>query len=62
MQVTVDSQRCAASGACVRVAPEVFELPAGGKATLRMSELPEGSRATVQLAAELCPTGAISVQ
>jgi ferredoxin len=61
MRVTVDSQRCAASGACVRVDPTVFELAVGGKAVLRQSDLPEEQRSTMLLAAELCPTGAISV-
>ena len=62
MRITVDSQRCAASGACVRVAPDLFELPAGGKVVLRQTEPPEELHSVLRLAAELCPTGAISVE
>jgi ferredoxin len=61
MRVTIDSQRCAASGACVRIAPDLFELPPGGKASLLEADPAEERRAALVLAAELCPTGAITV-
>ncbi|MCU1344212.1 MAG: 4Fe-4S single cluster domain of Ferredoxin [Acidimicrobiia bacterium] len=61
MRVTVDIGRCAASGACVRVASDVFELPPGAKVKLLQSEATEEQRPALLLAAELCPTGAISL-
>jgi ferredoxin len=61
MRLTVDTRRCAASGACVRVAPDVFDLAPGAKVRLLRSDVPQEQRSAVALAAELCPTGAIAI-
>ncbi len=60
MHVTVDLRLCAASGACARVAPDVFELPPGGPLRVVQTDPPEALRQTLMVAQELCPTGAIS--
>jgi ferredoxin len=62
MRVTIDSRRCAANGACVRIAPDLFELPPGGKVHLLEADPTDERSDALLLAAELCPTGAITVE
>ncbi|MEV5321316.1 ferredoxin [Streptomyces sp. NPDC052687] len=62
MRVTVDRESCCGSGNCVVNAPEVFDQDdADGLVTLRITQPPEHLQESVELAAQLCPVGAIGV-
>jgi len=64
MRVVVDFDVCASTGTCTNVAPEIFEIRADGYLYLLNdydSSLPPALAPKAQEAAELCPTGAISV-
>lgn len=62
MRITADRELCCGSGNCVVNAPEVFDQDdADGLVTLRLQEPPEHLHEPVELAAQLCPVGAISV-
>lgn len=60
MRVTVDASRCACTGTCTLVAPEVFEIQ-GITLVVLQDEPAESQRAAVLDAAEQCPTEAIHV-
>jgi ferredoxin len=62
MRVVVDFDICASTGSCMQVCPEVFEVRSDGYLYILQEEPPEELRAKVQEAAELCPTGAISIE
>jgi ferredoxin len=62
MRVTVDFDSCVSTGSCARTCPEVFELRDDGYLYVLQEEPPEDLRATVEDAADLCPTGAITVE
>lgn len=62
MKVNVDMDTCVSSGSCTRVCPEVFELRDDGYLEVLQAEPGEELRASVGEAAELCPTGAITVE
>lgn len=61
MKVRVDLDSCVSSGSCANVCPEVFELRDDGYLHVLQEEPDEALRASVEDAAELCPTGAITV-
>jgi ferredoxin len=61
MNVSVDFDVCASTGACMHEAPEVFEVRSDGYLYILQEEPGEELRAKVELAAELCPTGAITI-
>ncbi|MBO1416120.1 ferredoxin [Streptomyces sp. FH025] len=62
MQVSVDRNRCCSSGMCVMNAPEVFDQDdQDSLVTLRQPSLRPDQFADVRLAAQLCPSGAITV-
>jgi ferredoxin len=62
MKVVVDYDVCASTGACMQVCPEVFEVRSDGYLYV-LQENPDASlRDKVQQAADLCPTGAISIE
>ena len=61
MKVVVDYDVCASTGACMQTCPEVFEVRSDGYLYILQEEPPEELREKVELAAELCPTGAITV-
>jgi ferredoxin len=54
----IDRSLCSGFGACAELAPDVFELDAGGIASLRLGESDDPAIAE---AAAACPMGAISV-
>jgi ferredoxin len=58
-RVVIDGLACAGFGECAEIAPEVFELDAGGKAWLRTGTT---SDPAVLDAAAACPMGAICVR
>ena len=62
MRVVVDFDVCASTGACMQVCPEVFEVRSDGYLYVLQEEPPEDLRGKVHEAAELCPTGAITVE
>jgi ferredoxin len=62
MKVTVDYDVCASTGACMQVCPEVFEVRSDGYLYVLQEEPGEELRARVEEAAELCPTGAITIE
>ncbi len=62
MRVKVDYDVCASTGSCMQVCPEVFEVRSDGYLYILQEEPPEELRGKVQEAADLCPTGAISLE
>ena len=61
MKVNVDFDLCASTGACMQVCPEVFEVRSDGYLYV-LEEHPGPELAgKVREAADLCPTGAISI-
>ncbi|MFD9099130.1 ferredoxin [Streptomyces collinus] len=63
MQVSVDKDRCCGAGQCVMAAPDVFDQSEDdGLVLLRPGTAGRAARADLELAAGLCPAGAISVR
>jgi ferredoxin len=62
MKVNVDFDVCASTGACTQVCPEVFEIRSDGYLYVLQEEPGPELSQQVHEAAELCPTGAISVE
>jgi len=62
MKVSVDYDVCASTGSCMQICPEVFEVRSDGYLYLLTEEPGEELREKVELAAEMCPTGAITVE
>ncbi|MBR7839553.1 ferredoxin [Actinospica durhamensis] len=61
--VTVDQDRCCASGQCVLVAPEVFDQrEEDGIVVLLVAEPESGLLPRVREAATLCPAAAIVLE
>ncbi len=61
MRVNVDFDRCASSGTCVRLVPDIFEIRDDGYLYLLQEEPDESRRDDLQEAVECCPTEAISI-
>ena len=62
MKVSVDYDVCASTGSCMQICPEVFEVRSDGYLYLLTEEPGEELRDKVELAAEMCPTGAITIE
>lgn len=62
MKVVVDFDCCVSTGSCTRVAPEVFEIRDDGFLYVLIEEPGEDLRQKCEEAAELCPTGAITIE
>ncbi len=62
MKVSVDFDLCASTGACMQVAPEVFEVRSDGYLYILQEEPGEELATKVQEAADMCPTAAITVE
>ena len=63
MKVTVDYDVCASTGSCMQVCPEVFEVRSDGYLYVLQEEPREELRdRRSSEAADLCPTGAITVE
>ncbi|MEV0579432.1 MULTISPECIES: carboxymuconolactone decarboxylase family protein [unclassified Streptomyces] len=61
-EVRIERDLCCSSGQCVSTAPESFEQSdVDGLVTLRPDHLTRSRPADLQLAAELCPSGAITL-
>ncbi|HEY0519683.1 MAG TPA: ferredoxin [Ilumatobacteraceae bacterium] len=61
MNVVVDFDVCASTGACMQVCPEVFEVRSDGYLYVLQEHPGEELRASVMTAADMCPTAAITV-
>jgi len=62
MRVTVDQQKCIASGQCVLTAADVFDQnEEDGAVVLLDAEPPPDSYQDVRQAADLCPSLAITI-
>ena len=59
MKVTIDGERCMGSGNCAYWAPAVFDVEDTGVAVLIGD--PDTDEERVKVAAEHCPTSAITV-
>lgn len=62
MKVVVNFDLCASTGGCAQVAPEVFEVRNDGYLYILQEEPAEELHAAVIDAAEVCPTGAITLE
>ena len=62
MKVVVDFDVCASTCSCMQVCPEVFEVRSDGYLYILQEEPPAELHAKVREAAELCPTGANSLE
>jgi ferredoxin len=60
MRVDWDESRCALSGLCTGLAPDVFSLDDDARLVIS-AELDDEQRQAVQDAADSCPTQAITV-
>lgn len=62
MKVTVDTNKCVASGQCVLAAAEVFDQDENDGVVILLNEDPEPDQYdAVRLAAQMCPASVISV-
>jgi ferredoxin len=57
-EIVIDRSLCSGFGACAELAPDVFEVDAGGKATVRVGRSDDPA---VLDAAAACPMAAIQV-
>jgi len=62
VKITVDYDVCASNAVCMQTAPEVFEVRDDGFLYVLQDEPGEELRAKVTEAADLCPTGAITIE
>ena len=62
MRVVVDFDACESNAVCMAVAPEVFEVRDDDFLYVLQEEPGEELRGKVEEAADLCPTGAITVE
>lgn len=62
MRIVVDYDACASTGACVQSAPELFEIRDDGFLYVLQEEPAEERRPQAEEAAEMCPTGAITIE
>jgi ferredoxin len=62
MKVSIDYDVCASTGACMQTCPEVFEVRSDGFLYLLTEEPAEELRSKVEMAADMCPTAAITVE
>ena len=62
MKVNVNFDVCASTGACMQVCPEVFEVRTDGYLYILQENPGPELHGKVKEAAEMCPTGAISLE
>ena len=62
MELHVDRERCAGAGMCALTAPELFDQDAGDGRVLLLNAEPRPSQvAAAREAADVCPSGAVTV-
>jgi len=59
MKVKVDPEACIACGACISLAPDVYDWDEDGKVKAIEGDVPPDQEDVVQEALESCPTEAI---
>lgn len=59
MKIKVNDDACIGCGACVAIAPEVFEINDEGLSSVKSKEVSDENRDVAREAMESCPTGAI---
>jgi ferredoxin len=57
-----DADRCASTGMCEAVAPEVFQVGDDGEMRVLEPAPPEGSRDLIAEAVAACPTAALRIE
>lgn len=62
MKVTVDFDACMSTGSCASLAPDVFEVRDDGYLYVLIEEPGPELHDDVRSAADLCPTGAITLE
>jgi ferredoxin len=63
VEITVDQGKCLGSGQCVLTDPSIFDQRSeDGVVVLLQTSPGEKSRESAQEAAELCPSGAITIR
>ena len=62
MKVVVDFDVCASNAVCMGIVPEVFEVRDDGYLYVLQENPPEGLWDKVRMAANNCPTGAITLE
>jgi len=62
MKVVVDYDVCASTGTCMQIAPEIFEVRSDGFLYVLQEEPAEDLRPKAEEAADMCPTGAITIE
>ena len=58
-RIEIDRERCASTGGCEAVAPEVFEIGDDGVLQILQPEPPEELMPDVRKAIDACPTRAL---
>lgn len=61
-KVVVDHDVCASTGSCMQICPEVFEVRNDGYLYVLQENPAAELHDKVREAAEMCPTGAISIE
>lgn len=61
MRIVIDWDLCQGHAACMGEAPEVFQVSDKGVMTVLQERPDESLRAKVELAAQYCPTGSITI-
>jgi ferredoxin len=61
MRVEVDRERCASTGGCEALAPDVFEIGDDGALVVLRPEPGQADLADVRSAVAACPTRALSL-
>lgn len=62
MKVSVDFDACMSTGGCTNLTPQVFEIRDDGYLYVLLDEPGPELHAAVRVAADLCPTGAITLE
>ena len=61
MKIVVDRDRCEANQACMRTAPDIFQVDDADQLHVLVDEVTPEMRARVELAAKRCPRQALSL-
>ena len=62
MKIKVNKDACVGCGACTSAASDLLEINDEGYSTPKVEEVPADKEQQAKDAAEICPTGAITVE
>jgi len=62
MRIRHDPDRCASTGMCEAIAPEVFRIRSDGSLEVLDDQPPQSQRAVIAGAVAACPTGALRME